>query len=75
MGVDTQTGTNFIDTGLNLDMVVNVPTGGVSETFVNRFRLQATGGEQSFIVSETLHLTVNANGDLTVFFDNFSATC
>jgi hypothetical protein len=42
---------------------------------VNRFHIQATTGAQSFIVSEVFHITVNPNGDVTAFVDNFSSTC
>jgi hypothetical protein len=48
---------------------------GFTDAFVNQFHIQATTGEESFIVSEVLHITVNANGDLTASVDNFRATC
>lgn len=74
-GVDLVTGTMFRGTGLTRDITVVAPSGGVTETFVNRFHIQATSGEQSFIVSEVSHITINANGDVTAFFDNFQSTC
>jgi len=73
-GVDLVTGTTFIATGLTRDVVVLSPP-GFTETFVNQFHIQATTGADSFIVSEVFHITVNANGDVTAFVDNFSATC
>jgi hypothetical protein len=51
------------------------PPGGITSTFVNRFHIQATGGAQSFIVSETTHVTITPAGTVTVSFDNFSSTC
>jgi hypothetical protein len=74
-GVDLVTGTKFIATGLTREITVLSPPGGFTDTFVNRFHIQATRGAESFIVSEVLHITVNANGDLTAFVDNFRATC
>jgi hypothetical protein len=74
-GTDLSDGTVFHATGITRDLTVNTPPGGTTETFVNRFHLQATQGAQSFIVSETLHLTVTPDGTLTTFIDNFSATC
>jgi hypothetical protein len=74
-GVDLVTGTKFIATGLTREITVLSPPGGFTDTFVNQFHIQATRGEESFIVSEVLHITVNANGDLTAFVDNFRATC
>lgn len=74
-GVDTTTGTVFHATGLTREVDVLSPPGGETFTFVNRFHIQATGGAQSFIVSETEHATVTPSGTVTVFFDNFSSTC
>jgi hypothetical protein len=74
-GVDLVTGTTFIGTGLTRDLLVVAPSGGFTETFVNEFHIQATAGEESYIVSEVFHVTVNANGELTAFVDNFKATC
>jgi hypothetical protein len=74
-GVDLVTGTVFHATGLTRDLIVNSPAGGSTETFVNRFHIQATGGAESYIVSELFHVTVTPDGTATVFFDNFSSTC
>ncbi|MFL5965490.1 MAG: hypothetical protein ACJ747_02940 [Gaiellaceae bacterium] len=74
-GVDLSTGTIFHATGLTRDIVVNTPPGGATETFVNRFHIQATGGAQSYVVSELFHVTVSPDGTTRVFFDNFSSTC
>jgi len=74
-GVDLVTGTVFHATGLTRDVVVNSPPGGSTETFVNRFHIQSTGGAQSFIITELFHTTVTPDGTVRVFFDNFSSTC
>jgi hypothetical protein len=74
-GVDLLTGTVFHATGLTRDLIVNSPPGGSTETFVNRFHIQATGGAESFIVSELFHVTVTPDGTVTVFLDNFASTC
>jgi hypothetical protein len=74
-GVDLVTGTVFHAGGLTRDLIVNSPPGGSTETFVNRFHIQATRGAESFIVSELFHVTVTPDGTVTVFFDNFSSTC
>jgi hypothetical protein len=74
-GVDLTTGTKYVATGLTRDILVVSPSGGITETFVNRFHIQATSGAESFIVSEVFHITVNANGNVTAFVDNFSSTC
>jgi len=74
-GVDLTTGTIFHATGLTRDLIVFSPPGGITETFVNQFHIQATGGEQSYIVTELFHITISPDGTVRSFFDNFSATC
>jgi hypothetical protein len=74
-GVDQVTGTVFRAGGLTRDLIVNSPPGGTTETFVNRFHIQATRGAESYIVSELFHVTVTPDGTVTVFFDNFTSTC
>jgi len=74
-GVDTTTGTVFRAVGLTRDLVVNSPAGGSTETFVNRFQIQATGGAQSFLITELFHVTVTPGGTVSVTFDNLSETC
>lgn len=74
-GVDLVTGMVFHATGLTRDLIVNSPPGGSTETFVNEFRIQATGGDESYIITELFHVTVTPDGTVTVFFDNFASTC
>ena len=74
-GVDRVTGAVFHATGLTRDRIVNSPPGGTTETFVNRFHIQATRGGESFIISDLFHVTVTPDGTVRVLFDNFSATC
>jgi len=50
-------------------------TVGVSQTYVNSFLIIGQGSGNNFLVQETFHFTVNPNGELTVFFDNFSVEC
>jgi hypothetical protein len=44
-------------------------------TFVNNFRLISNGTTADFIVMDVVHLTVNANGVVTVLFDQPTMTC
>lgn len=73
--MDLVTGTVFHATGLTRDLIVNSPPGGTTETFVNRFHIQATGGAESYIVSALFHITVTPDGTVRVEVDNFSSTC
>jgi hypothetical protein len=74
-GVDTTTGTMYRATGLTRDIFVSSPAGGYTETFVNRFHIQATTGAESFVVKEVFHITISPNGSVRVVFDKFSSTC
>ena len=74
-GVDLQTGTKYLGTGLTRDLTVFSPSGTTTLSLVNRFHIQATAGADSFDVSQTLHITVLANGTVTAFVDNFSISC
>ena len=46
-----------------------------NDTFVNNFRIIGQDPGNNFLVHETLHITINANGVATVFHDNFSIDC
>jgi hypothetical protein len=74
-GINLSTGATFRATGVTRDLLVISPSGGITETFVNRFQLQATGGAESYIVSEVFHVTVSADGTVRVVFDKVSTSC
>ena len=44
-------------------------------TFVNNFKIIGHGPGNNFLVHETFHITINANGTVTAFVDNFSVEC
>jgi hypothetical protein len=75
IGVDERTGTIFHAVGLTRDIVIVTPKGGYVETLVNRFHIQATGGAQSYIVTETFHITVTAAGKIATLIDFSSGPC
>ena len=63
-------------TGVTLETFKNSLQNGLANfTFVNNFRIIGQGSGNNFLVHETLHMTVNANGSLTVIHDNFSIEC
>jgi hypothetical protein len=75
-GVGESTGDTYHATGVTQDHFSGSFTNGqFNETFVNNFRVIGQGPGNNFTVHENLHITVNANGDVTVFHDNFSADC
>jgi hypothetical protein len=74
-GVDLVTGTVFHATGLTRDLIVQSPRGGTTETFVNRFHIQATRGAESYINTALFHITVTADGTVRVEIDMSSEPC
>ncbi len=48
---------------------------GYEETYVNNFRMIGQSTGNNFMVHETYHVTINANGTLTAWLDNFSVDC
>ena len=72
-GTGETTGTVYHGTGETRDQV-NTRV-GEQANFVNNFRLISEGPGGNFLVHENFHLTVNPDGTVTAFFDNFSFTC
>ncbi|SRR5258708_219343 len=72
-GVGQTTGDKYQGTGVTQDEF-NAKV-GVEETFINNFRIIGQGNGNNFLVHETFHITINANGDVTTFLDNFSVDC
>ena len=70
-----ESGTRWHAAGVTSDLGDNNPTRGANTyTFVNRFLLVAEGGGKYYFY-ETIHVTVNANGEVTAFVDNLSTEC
>jgi hypothetical protein len=49
--------------------------GQFSDTFINNFRIIGQGPGNNFLVHETFHITINANGEVTASVDNFTISC
>ena len=71
----SSSGVAYHATGLTRETLVRVPSGGLTDTFVNRFHIVGTRGAPTFYVKETLHLTVSATGEIIASVDNFSEEC
>jgi len=48
---------------------------GTRETDVNNFRIIGQGPGNNFLLHETVHITVNANGEVTADVDNYRFEC
>lgn len=71
----SSSGVTYHATGLTRETTVTVPSGGLTDTFVNRFHIVGTGGAPTYYVKETVHLTVSPTGEITASVDNFSEEC
>lgn len=75
-GIGLTTGDKYNATGVTqlADKNVGAPFPAVSK-FINNFRLIGSGPNNNLLVHEEGHLTINANGTLTVFVDHISEEC
>jgi hypothetical protein len=72
-GIGLTTGDKYRGTGVTQDQFNGKV--GSTYTFVNNFRIIGQGPGNNLLIHETLHVTVNANGEVTVSVDNFRAEC
>ncbi len=49
--------------------------GQYSSTYVNNFRIIGQGRGNNFLVHQTVHFTLNANGELTADVNNYRSEC
>ena len=74
-GVGLTTGDKYQATGVTQSTdQIGAPFPAVS-TFINNFRFIGTGPNNNLLLHEEGHLTINANGVLTVFVDHLSEEC
>lgn len=75
-GIGETTGDKYQATGVTMESFAgSFHNGQFNQTFVNNFRIIGQGPGNNFLVHETMHITVDANGSVTVFHDDFSAAC
>ena len=70
VGIGETTGLKYQGTGVTTDNIkASFQNGQATETFVNRFDIIGQGPGNNLYLQETAHVTLNANGTVTVFFD------
>jgi len=75
-GIGESTGATYHATGVTAESFKgSLQNGQFSFTFVNNFMIIGQGPGNNFLVHETMHATINADGTATVFHDNFSVDC
>jgi hypothetical protein len=75
-GVGETTGVKYHATGITEQSFKTAfQNGQANLTYVNNFRIIGQGPGNNYLVHETLHITINANGAVTVLHDNFTVDC
>ncbi len=75
-GYGSITGDHYQATGVTQGQFKSsLQNGQAVISFENNFRIIGQGTGNNFLVHENLHLTINANGDLTTVVDHVSADC
>ena len=74
-GVGLTSGATYHATGETLGTTTIRAGGGISDTFVNNFKIIGAGKAQNFLETDVIHLTVNANGDVTTTVEKSTIRC
>jgi hypothetical protein len=75
-GIGETTGDKYQATGVTQETFkTSFQNGQANLTFINNFRIIGQGPGNNFLVHESLHMKINADGTVTVFHDNFSIEC
>jgi hypothetical protein len=69
----SEAGNSYIGAGVTQDNL-NTKVGETS-TYINNYRMIGKGQAPNFMVHETWHITINANGEVTAEVDNVKTTC
>ena len=74
-GVGLTTGNKYQGTGVTRSDFEGTAGGTSVFTFVNNFRIIGSGPGNNLLVHDNFHVTVNPDGTVTSFHDNFSIAC
>lgn len=74
-GVGLISGDKYQGTGVTRNNVNFKPPFPSESTYVNNFRIIGQGPGNNYLVHETIHMTVNANGEVTADVVNTSVDC
>jgi hypothetical protein len=75
-GVGETTGDTYVGNGEeNVSQTASLNNGQANFTGQEHININGQGSAPNFSLNVIEHTTVNANGDVTVFFDNFSVDC
>jgi len=73
-GVGLTSGDRYQGTGVTR-WTTNFNVFPYNDTFINNFRIIGQGPGNNYTIHHNIHVTINANGDVTADVDNFKAEC
>jgi hypothetical protein len=75
-GVGEITGDIYRATGVTQEQdSIPLVNGAFEFTFINNFKIIGPGPDNNLLVHQTVHVTMNANGEITAVVDNISVDC
>jgi hypothetical protein len=75
-GVGLTTGDKYHATGMTMERYnASLAREGSQYTLLNNFRLIGQGKGNNYLVHQNIHVTVNANGEVTADVDNVTFDC
>jgi hypothetical protein len=74
-GVGLTSGATYHATGETLGTTTIKAKGGISDTFVNNFKIIGEGSAPNFLETDVIHLTVNAKGVVTATVEKSMIRC
>ena len=74
-GVGLTSGATYHATGETLGTTTIKAKGGISDTFVNNFKIIGEGKTPNLLETDVIHLTVNANGEVTATVEKSTIRC
>jgi hypothetical protein len=74
-GVGLTSGATYHATGETLGTTTIKANGGISDTFVNNFKIIGEGSAPNFLQTDIIHLTVNAKGVVTATVEKSMIRC
>jgi hypothetical protein len=72
-GMGLTTGDTYRATGVTQEHIALGPT--ITDTFINNFPIIGPGPDNNLLVHQPIHVTFNANGELTADVVNTSVEC
>ena len=74
-GTGVVSGASYRGTGVTRNVTFNDGTPPFDFTLVNNFRIVGSGSANNYMVHSTIHMTVNANGEVTAEVTKTETTC